>query len=109
MVILSADPGSVAQKCAHSVELSANPGSLTQKCTHLIEAADDDDIMVKWNGDGTILTNLEPKVRATAVRQADDFLGKSTFYGMPPIEPVQDRAMETESLSSSSLADALPS
>ena len=45
MVITSADPGSVAQKCV--VTTSANPGSLTQECTHLIEAADDDDIVVK--------------------------------------------------------------
>ena len=61
MVRLSADPGSVAKKCAHSVRSSANPGSLTRKCTHLIEAADDDDIVVKWSGDGKIVTNLKPR------------------------------------------------
>ena len=88
---------------------SANPGSSTQKYTHLIEAADDDDIVVKWSGDGTILTDLEPKVRARDVRQAEDLLGKSKISGMPSIEPVQEIVMETESLSSSSLADALPS
>ena len=95
----SADPRSVTRKCAHSVISSANPGSSTQKCTHLIEAVDDDDIVVKWSGDGTILTNLEPKVRARAVRQAKDLLGKSNISVMPLIEPVQERAIETESSS----------
>ena len=87
----------------------ANPGTLSQKFTHLIEAADDDDIVVKWSGDGTILNNLEPKVRARAVRQAEDLLGKSKISGMTSIEPVQERAMETESSSSSYLADVLTS
>ena len=68
----------------------------------MIEAEDDDDIVVKWSGDGTILTNLEPKVRARAVRQAEDLLGKSKISGMPLIKPIQERAMETESSSSSS-------
>ena len=80
-VELIADPGSVAQKCAHSFISSANPGSLTRKCTHLIEAEDDDGIVVKWSGDGTILTNLEPKVRVRAVRQAEDLLGKLNISG----------------------------
>ena len=95
----STEQGSMARKCAHSVISSANPGSSTRKCTHLIEAADDDDIVVKWSGDGTILTNLEPKMRARAVRQAEDLLGKSNISVMPLIEPVQERAIETESSS----------
>ena len=81
----------MARKCAHSVILSANPGCLTRKFTHLIEAADDDDIVVKWRGDGTILTILEPKVRARDVRQAEDLLGKSKISGMTSIDPVQER------------------
>ena len=105
----SADPGSVAQKCAHLVISGDNPGSLTRKCTHLIEAEDDDDIGVKWSRDGMILTNLEPKVRARAVRQAEDLLGKSKNSCILLIKRVQERAMETESSSSSSLADEFTS
>ena len=51
----------------------------------LIEASEVDDIVVSWQGDGRILTNLEtreankqdgrPKKRL--VRQAEDMLGKS--------------------------------
>ena len=75
----------------------------------MIDAEDDDDIVVKWSGDGTILTNLEPKVRVRAVRQAEDLLGKLNISCVPLINPVQERAMETESSSSSSLAGAFPS
>ena len=53
------------------------------------------------------LTSLEMKVRARTVRQAEDLLDKSKITGMPSIEPVQERAMEAESSSSSSFAYAL--
>ena len=107
----STDQGSMARKCAHSVISSANPGSSTRKCTHLIEAEDEDDIVMKWSRDGNILTNLEPKVRARDVRQAEDLLGMSESSGVSSIEQIE-RAIETGSLSSpssSSNADAIPS
>ena len=63
----------------------------------MIEAEDDDDIVVKLIGDRTILTNLEPKLRVRDVRQAEDLLGKSKISGMSSMEPVQKRAMKTES------------
>ena len=75
----------------------------------MIEAEDDDDIVVKWSGDGTILTNLEPKVRVRDVRQAEDLIGKSKISCMPLTEPVQERATKTQSSSSPSLADAFTS
>ena len=70
--------------------------------TNLIQARDDDEIVMKWNEDGTILTNLKPKVKARALRQAEDLLGKLETSGVSSIERVE-RALELASpLSSSS-------
>ena len=98
-VITNAKPGSMAQKCV--APSSARPGFLNQKRTHLIEVADDDEIVVKWNEDGSILTNLEPKVRDRALRQAEDLLGELELCGLPSNETTE-RAMEPESSISSS-------
>ena len=91
-VITNAKPGSVAQKSV--APSSARPGILNQKRTHLILAADDDEIVVKWNEDGSILTNLEPKVRDRAMRQAEDLLGELELCGLPSNE-TSERATET--------------
>ena len=41
----------------------ASPGARAQKFIHLIEARDDDEIVVKWAVDGTVMTNVDPKAR----------------------------------------------
>ena len=70
---------------------------------NLIEASEDDEIMVSWQGDGRLLTNLEtreankqyrrPKKRL--VRQPEDMFGKSKHFSLNTAELPQERELET--------------
>ena len=79
---------------------------------NLIGASEGDDIVVSWQGDGRLLTNLEtreankqygrPKKRS--VRQAEDMFGKSKHFSLNTVELPRERDLET--LSPPSDADA---
>ena len=70
---------------------------------NLIEASEGDEIVVSWQGDGSLLTNLEtreaneqdrrPKKRS--VRQAENMLGKSKTFTLNIVELPQERDPET--------------
>ena len=73
-------------KCTYMVRLGCESRASVPKLhPNLIEASESDDIVVSWQGDGRLLTNLEtreankqdgiPKNRW--VRQAEDMFGKS--------------------------------
>ena len=79
---------------------------------NLIEVSEGNDIVVRWQGDGRLLNNLEtreankqdgrPKNRS--VRQAEDMFGKSKHFSLNTVELHREREMET--LSPPSDADA---
>ena len=78
---------------------------------NLIEASEGDEIVVSWQGDDRLLSNLEtreankqdrrPKKRL--VRQEEDMLGKSKHFTFNTVELPQER--EPETLSPPSDAD----
>ena len=86
------------------VMAGASPGGGAQKCTHLIEAQDDDEIVVKWADDGTVMTSVDPKARGKAVRQASELLGECGCVLSCPVSQVRERASESPRPSSSSSA-----
>ena len=69
----------------------------------MIEASEGDEIVVIWQGDVRIMTNLEtreankqggiPKKRL--VIQAEDMLGKSNYFSCNIVELTQERELET--------------
>ena len=79
---------------------------------NLIEASEGDDIVVSWQGDGRLLTNLEtreankhdgrPKKRS--VGQSEDMFGKSKHFSLNTVDLPRERELET--LSPPSDADA---
>ena len=79
---------------------------------NLIEASKGDDIVVSWQGDGRLLTNLETRgakkqdrrPNKRLVIQAEDMLSKSKHFTLNTVELPQER--ELEMLSTPSDADA---
>ena len=72
-------------KCTYTVRLGCGSRDSVQKLhPNLIEAPEGDEIVVSWQMDGSILTNLETREankqdgipKKILVRQAEDMLGK---------------------------------
>ena len=70
---------------------------------NLIEASEGDEILVSWQGDGRLLTNLETREankedrrpNKRSVRQAEDMFGKTIFFQLNTVELPQERELET--------------
>ena len=66
---------------------------------NLIEASEGDDIMVSWQGDGRLLTNLETREankqdgrpKKISVIQAEDMLGKSKKFTLNTVDLHRER------------------
>ena len=66
---------------------------------NLIEASEGDEIVVSWQGDGRLLTNVETKEakkqdrrpKKRLVRQADDIIGKSKAFTLNTAELPRER------------------
>ena len=75
-------------KCTYTVRSGCESRASVPKFhPNLIEASEVDEIIVSWQGDGRLLTNLETreankqdgKPKKRSVRQAEDMIGKSKF------------------------------
>ena len=80
--------GNSSQNCTYMVRSGCKcRASVPKLHPNSIEASEGDDIVVSWQGDGRLLTNLEtreankqdgrPKKRS--VRQEEDMLGRISF------------------------------